>query len=582
MTEGSINDFQEVKRKLDIVSVIEKVTGQKVNGKGRRYTLKECPFCRGHGCFSIRQDQQYYKCFQCPGEKRETGGDVFSFVAKYRGIDNRSALEELAREVGHELRRSHQGGSKQDIREVIMAQAKEDWKLPEAEEVWRYLVNDRQLSPEVLRAHDVGYLGERNRLIGLLKQKGFSFKEIEESKILTKGYGDFYQVLFGWREPNGKLSGFVAGATRARLKRVKPEEEDDYPKYKNNFDFKVDGPFNLFFAKRRVPEEKTLVVVEGLLDCFQMLSKGFYNTIALGCTHFSDGYGKTLLETRYRRIILLLDNDKAGREGTERAIQFMVQNYPQLTIYVTEISSSDPDDSNRMIKDPDELIVKCGAEVLREVIGHPAKAGPWWVLALRYRYDMKNALERDKVFEKIASQWRYFPDEIERKEMLRYLGDASGLPQEDVRKTIEMYVQQHVTEREGRLSSEISPPAKNEQSEPAGVKLGETQRQLKEIKEKYRDLMKKQRVLLKAYVSIVSQVKELSKAGLLWHVTRLTEGHLKLLKELRRDPVRAQGMIGKIKEIFRASHLKNLERINAEIDQLCNEQINEDGGNGER
>ncbi|MBI1822556.1 MAG: toprim domain-containing protein [Nitrospirae bacterium] len=568
MKRQGVNSFEEVKRKVDILAFIEKSTGHRARRSGKGYTLPECPFCQGHGCFSITPEKQLYNCFQCPGK---SGGDIFNYLCKLRGCDKRAALEELAKEAGFELPTSR--FAKRDIREEILSQTKEDWSLPEAKDVWEYLINTRRLSPETLKGHDVGFFGDRSRLIGILKKKGFTYDEIKASGILTQGYGTFYQILFGWRAYNGRLSGFIAGATKARLKTVKPEEEDSYPKYKNAADLQVDSPYNLYYAKRRVPEDATLVIVEGILDVLQMLSHGVFNTVALGGTSFKEGFGEALAMTRFLRLIILLDSDKAGKQGTSQLIRHLIQAHPKFTLYVTEITAVDPLDQNRRIKDPDELIIKLGPEVLKKVIRYPAKAGPWLVLAMRDQYDMKNSIDRDRAFEEVASLWGFISDEVERKEVLRYLADGSEMPQEDIRKTIEKYAQ--------RPSAGVAPKQAAAESNKNEIKkegsslilssLAELQRKLKDSKEGNKDIRRRNKVLLRAYGAFVVQTKELAKAGLLWHVNRLSEGHIGLLRQLRKDPMRAQTMVEKIDQIFTAARLSEIDRIQKEIERLCDQ-----------
>lgn len=576
MKQEGVNSFEEVKRKVDILAFIEKSTGHRARRSGKGYTLPECPFCQGHGCFSITPEKQLYNCFQCPGK---SGGDIFDYLCKLRGCDKRAALEELAREAGFELPTSR--FAKRDIREEILSQTKEDWSLPEAKDVWEYLINTRRLSPETLKGHDVGYFGNRSRLIGILKKKGFTYDEIKASGILTQGYGTFYEILFGWRAYNGRLSGFIAGATKARLKTVKPEEEDSYPKYKNASELQIDSPFNLYYAKRRVPEDASLVIVEGILDCLQMQSHGFHNTVALGGTTFKEGFGKALATTRFTRLIVLLDSDKAGKYGTAQIIRHLIKDFPKFSLFVTEITAVDPADPNRRIKDPDELIVKLGADVLKKVIRYPAKAGPWLVLDMREKFDMKNTLDRDRAFEEVASLWGDITDEVERKEILRYLADGSEMPQADIRKTIEKYVARTPagdSSERAQTSGSAAPRPKNQEGSLAERSLVELRVKVKEMSERNRELKKKNKILLRAYGAFVLQAKELAKAGLLWHVNRLTEGHVSLLRELRRDPVRAEGMIEKINQIFTAAKLTDLERINDEIELICKQDDGSDQG----
>ncbi|MFQ5598674.1 MAG: toprim domain-containing protein, partial [Nitrospiria bacterium] len=342
-----VNAFEAVKRRADIVLIAEKFTGLKATGRGNHRQLPECPFCKGHGCFSISIDKQLFNCFQCPGGS--SGGDVFTFLSRLKGYDLQSALKEIAMEVGYTLPTWHQG-TKPGIRDVIMDQAKADWSLPEAKPFREYLVSIRQLSEEVLRGHDVGYLRDRSNLISDLKKKGYSYEEIKASGILTQGFAGLYRIIFGWRGLDGKVAGFVGAATKGQLEKLPPSEKGQFPKYKKNVNFKAAAPYNLYYARRRVPEDHSLVIVEGIVDCLHLLSIGIDHVIALGGSAFKEEFTKALQTTRFKRLILFFDSDTAGSDCTERTIHLLLKG-SKYSLYVAQIAAADPKDPSRIIKD---------------------------------------------------------------------------------------------------------------------------------------------------------------------------------------------------------------------------------------
>ena len=552
-----MNDFQEVKRRVDLISLIEKRTGQGAKRSGKSYLLPECPFCKGHGCFSINREDQVYNCFQCPGER--TGGDVFTFLCRLKGYDNRSALEELARDAGYPLNSSP--SAKRDVREAVLRWARKDWSRPDASAAWAYLTRERRLSEEVLRSHDVGYLADRAGMISALKKEGFSYDEIKSSGILTQGYFDFYQILFGWRGVNGTLSGFVAGATRERLCAAK---ESGRPKYKTAFGFQADSPYNLHDAKRRVHADGAVIIVEGILDCLQLNSVGISNAVSLGGTAFKEAFGRALESTRFHRIIFMPDSDPPGRSAANRAVRHLLTHHPRFSLYVAEICAHDPKEG-KPIKDPDELIVKLGAQAARKLIEEPIRAGSWLILSMRRDADLTNDLKRDEALRDVAALWDKFTDEIEKKEVLRYLAEFCALPQEDIRKTIERYAG-----RKGEsLDRKDAAPGGTHEIEKAVAKAEEAQKKYQALKEKSLRLSQENRALLRAYARCVAQIRELSRAGLLWHVNRLMEVHAALLKQIRKDPSKSAALLGRIDEIFGRSSIRDLERINAEVAELC-------------
>ena len=63
---------------------------------------------------------------------------------------------------------------------------------------------------------------------------------------------------------------------------------------------------------------------EGLFDCLKLWSSGRPAVAGFGCL-FSDKQIKQLKALPVRKLILALDNDKGGRDGTER-IRKLVRN----------------------------------------------------------------------------------------------------------------------------------------------------------------------------------------------------------------------------------------------------------------
>ena len=88
--------MEEIKKKLDIVEVINRMVPLKKRG---RHYVACCPFHQEKTpSFIVSPELQIYKCFGCG-----RGGDVFSFYQEFNRVDFKDALEDLAKLAGVKL-----------------------------------------------------------------------------------------------------------------------------------------------------------------------------------------------------------------------------------------------------------------------------------------------------------------------------------------------------------------------------------------------------------------------------------------------------------------------------------------------
>ena len=87
-----------IKARLGIVSLVGRYVDLKRNGN--RW-VAPCPFHQEtKASFSVNEEWGYYYCFGCQAK-----GDIFDFYSRINGVDFRTALENLAQEVGITLDR---------------------------------------------------------------------------------------------------------------------------------------------------------------------------------------------------------------------------------------------------------------------------------------------------------------------------------------------------------------------------------------------------------------------------------------------------------------------------------------------
>ncbi len=316
--------IDEVKDRLDIVEVISSYVP--LQKSGRNYKAL-CPFhSEKTPSFVVFPDSQHWHCFGACSE----GGDVFTFVMKREGWDFRTALEELARRAGVELRpRTPAQVEAQDeadrLRSALTTAAQYYNHLlrhaPEAEAARAY-VTRRGLSDETVERFLLGYsLPGWERTRAYLTERGYTVEELTKAGLLVQRedgsstYDRFRErLMIPIRDAQGRIIGFGA-------RTLDPE---GVPKYINSpqtvlFD-KSRTLFGLDLARQAIRREDRVVIVEGYMDVMQAHQAGFANVVAQMGTALTEPQLRQL--QRYtKRFVLALDPDAAGVQATLRGVE---------------------------------------------------------------------------------------------------------------------------------------------------------------------------------------------------------------------------------------------------------------------
>lgn len=121
--------------------------------------------------------------------------------------------------------------------------------------------------------------------------------------------------------------------------------------------------YGLNLAWIHILNKNEVFLVEGQLDVISMYKNGFKNTVGIMGSSLSEmGYVK--LRRFTDNFCLILDNDKAGRSGAERA---------EKEIFIKKLGSDYRDNFTNIVlpegvKDPDDFLSKNGREELLKII----------------------------------------------------------------------------------------------------------------------------------------------------------------------------------------------------------------------
>jgi len=312
----------EIKERIDAVELISNYVQLKRTGRNYKGL---CPFhAENTPSFVVFPDTGTWHCFGACSE----GGDIFTFVMKREGWDFHTALEELARQAGVELRPRTQQEEVEDqerarLLEIMSVTAIYFNNLlrhaPQAQ-VAREYVARRALKDRTVEAFQLGYaLDEWHALEDYLVGKSYIRQElITVGLLVERDDGRVYdrfrgRLMIPIRDVRGRVIGFGA-------RTLDPEGA---PKYLNSpqtplFD-KSNTLYGLDTAAKGIRAAERVVIVEGYMDVLQAHQAGFNNVVAQLGTALSEENLQRL--TRYtRRIILALDPDTAGQAATMRGL----------------------------------------------------------------------------------------------------------------------------------------------------------------------------------------------------------------------------------------------------------------------
>lgn len=219
-----------------------------------------------------------------------------------------------------------------------------------ADEVRAYL-SSRGYSDEDVKAMELGYIPDQDKLFKYLLSKGYSQSLIDEVVKLNKGIGSTHRLTIPYRS-GGSVKGF-------KFRTV----GDATPKYLNSTGLdRLGGFFNLSGVKG----DKDVVIVEGELDSLSATARGVDNVVATGGSSISSDQVKDAIRRGAKSFTLCFDTEPGKEEETAKRITSAIEvilGEGVNRVYIVTIP-----DLGGGKTDPDRLIKESGVEAFREAL----------------------------------------------------------------------------------------------------------------------------------------------------------------------------------------------------------------------
>ena len=393
------DDKLKVLEASDIVGVIGEYV--KLVPNGREFKCL-CPFHDdSNPSMSVIPHKRMFYCFPCGA-----GGDVFSFIQRYHGIEFGDALKMLAERAGIELTKWKPGARAQsgpNRSELIDAnRAAESFfrailETHESGDAARKLIEVRGISPAMVERFSIG--ASPDLWDGLVRTvRG---KNLNEAAFLTLGLLKRKEGPEPYDALRNRLIFPIHGETGDPIafggRRV---DDADEPKYLNSPETplfsKSKTLFGLPQARTAIRAQGRAVIVEGYTDVIACHQAGLENVVGTLGTAFTIGHAHKL-RGQCKEVVLLFDGDTAGQNAADRALEVLFGS--GLDIRVAMLAGETD------AKDPDELLGKDGgAEIMAGVLDRAEPVIGRWARRIREKQSDMGP----------AGRARYLEEQVER------------------------------------------------------------------------------------------------------------------------------------------------------------------------
>ena len=405
-----------------------------------------CPFHNEKTpSFTVFKDTESYYCFGCGA-----GGDVITFIMKYKNLDYREAVLELASRVGMSVPDDNdKTGQKKLARERMLemhrlAARHYHKNLTDGDNECIKYVKSRGLDSASITRYGLGYAKDSfDDLKSLLLKNGYSLPEMYSAGLVAKSQknGSYYdkfrdRLMFPVIDLRGNVIAFSGRALK----------KDALPKYMNSPDTVIYNKGNVVFGLNVAKDkcEGTLILCEGNIDVVMLSQAGFKNAIAPLGTAFTVEQARIIAKYA-KNVVVAFDSDAAGQKATAKAIDFLKGQ--GVSVRVLQMQGA---------KDPDEFIKTYGKERFSMLIKRSKTPTEYALDKLAGEYNLDDTAQKMQFIQKACDTVAALDSAVEREIYTAKLSKMVDVTVNVLTTDIEKrHKQQLNRERKNQITNEI-------------------------------------------------------------------------------------------------------------------------------
>jgi len=459
---GRIADekIDNIRERTDIVEVVSSYLPLKRSGVNHQGL---CPFHQEKSpSFNVNSARQIFHCFGCG-----VGGNVFSFLMRMEGLSFPDAVRRLGEKVGVEVEEeavSPEEVRRRDERERILrinevaGEFYQQLLLTDEEGApGRRYLRQRGYESETVRTFQMGFApGGWESLAKHLAGKSFSSEDSQKAGLVRPGKqdrGDYdlfrNRLLFPIHDLQGRMVAFGGRVL-----------DDSLPKYINSPETPVyhkgQTLYGLYQARDAMRHNGEALVVEGYFDVLALHRAGFAGAVATCGTALTADHAR-LLKRYADKILLIFDEDAAGRQATFRAMDALLPVGLSVSVVSMPVG-----------EDPDSLLKEKGVEGFRLCLD-AARPVMEVFIEDQLRVNDESVEGRARAAEQVLERIKRLPGDLERSLYMKRLAELTGLDVELLKSKVRDGVPALQQRRTPAQSQPVRKPA---------VETGQTQKYL--------------------------------------------------------------------------------------------------------
>ena len=397
------NVINEIRSKVNIVDIISSYLP--LTSKGKNY-FGVCPFHDDtNPSMSVSPDKQIYKCFSCGAS-----GNVFDFIMNYEHVSFKEALAILSNKTGIEIKginltkKTTKYDKFYEIYDLAHKYYLNNMNSSYAKSAKEYLHN-RHIDDDIIKEYKIGLsLDRQDNLTKLLTGKGYDLVTLNDIGLSNQNK-DVYinRIIFPLYDLNGRIVGFSG-------RRYDGIKDNKYVNTKGTEIFKKgETLYNYHLAREFVRSKDQVIVMEGFMAVIRSSVNGIKNAVGLMGTAMTKEQANLICHLS-KNVILCFDGDEPGRKACSDNGKVLEEK--GCNVRIVELSDN---------LDPDDYILKYGAESFKNLINSSITLGDYNIKRLKRNVNLRSDVEKTNYINMVLETASTIEDEIHREFILKKL-----------------------------------------------------------------------------------------------------------------------------------------------------------------